>query len=114
MGLSDGIDGLDELRRRKLEDFQRAYEAEQGRQQDAEAQIDALEALVKARLTKEALARYTNLKMAHPEKAMQLLAILGQAIQQYQIKLINDAQLKDLLTRITPKQKEFKITRIRG
>ncbi len=102
---------LDEIRRKRLEEFQRAYEGEQGKQQEAEAQIGALENLVKARLTQDALARYTNLKIAHPEKAMQLLAILGQAIQQYNIKTINDAQLKDLLERMTPKPKEFKITR---
>jgi len=108
MGSSDG---LDELRRKRLEEFQRAYEGEQGRQQETEAQIGALENLVKARLTKDALERYTNLRIAHPDKAMQLLAILGQAIQQYKINEINDAQLKDLLARITPKQKEFKITR---
>jgi len=105
---------LDGLRRRRLEEFQRAYEGQQSQQQEAEEQIDALEALVKARLSRDALGRYTNLRIAHPEKAMQLLALLGQAIQQYNIKEITDAQLKDLVARITPKQKEFKITRIRG
>lgn len=109
--MSRSDDGIDELRRKRLEEFQRAYEGEADRQQEAEAQIGALENLVKARLTKEAMERYTNLRIAHPEKAMQLLAILGQAIQQYQIKEITDAQLKDLLMRITPKQKEFKLIR---
>jgi DNA-binding TFAR19-related protein (PDSD5 family) len=102
---------LDEVRRRRLEEFQRAFEGQQSQQQEAEEQITALESLVKARLTKDALSRYTNLKIAYPDKAMQLLAVLAQAIQQYNIKMINDAQLKDLMMRITPKQKEFKITR---
>ncbi len=76
-------------------------------------QVQQLEMLVKQRLTKQALERFGNIKSAHPEKAIQLLAVLGQAIQSGQINdQIDDEQLKEILIKLTPEKKEFKIKRI--
>jgi programmed cell death protein 5 len=83
------------------------------KQAELRQQIQQLEMLVKQRMTKEALERFGNIKSAHPEKAIQLLAVLGQAIQSGQIdEQIDDEQLKDILIRLTPEKKEFKIRRM--
>ena len=60
---------------------QQASEEEQMKQQ-----IEQLEVIVKQALTKEALQRYGNLKAAFPDRAVQLLVILAQAIQSGQIQ----------------------------
>ena len=76
-------------------------------------QVQQLEIVVKQRLTKKALERYGNLKTAHPEKTIQLLAVLGQAIQTGKIEdQIDDEQLKEILIKLTPEKKEFNIKRI--
>ena len=98
---------LDELKKKKLQEIIQ----QQQEQQETQQQIQALENLVKTKLTKKALGRYGNLKTAHPEKAVQLLVILAQAMQSQNIQQITDAQLKDLLIRMEPKKRDFKIRR---
>ena len=80
-------------------------------QAELRQQVQQLEMLVKQRMTKEALERFGNVKAAHPEKALQLLAVLGQAIQSNQIQEIDDDQLKGILLKLTPEKKDFKIKR---
>lgn len=98
---------MQELRRKQLEQMQHQAQ-EQGQLQQ---QVQQLEMMVRQALTKDALERYGNLKTAFPEKAVQLLVILAQALQAGQIKTIDDETLKDVLRRLTPKKKEFKINR---
>jgi DNA-binding TFAR19-related protein (PDSD5 family) len=74
-------------------------------------QIQELEQFVKPRLTKEALERYGNIRAAYPDKSVQLLVVLSQAIQREGIEQIDDAQLKELLKRMTPKKRDFTIKR---
>jgi DNA-binding TFAR19-related protein (PDSD5 family) len=74
-------------------------------------QIQQLEIIVKRAMTKEAIERYGTLKMAHPEKAIQALVVLAQAIQQGKIQGINDNQFKEILQRLTPEKKKFNVTR---
>ena len=105
------MDELEALRQKKLQELQAQQQQQANEQVQLAQQVESLENLVKPKLTKEALQRYGNLKSAHPEKAVQLLVIIAQAIQQSNIAQITDAQLKELLMKITPKQKEFKITR---
>ncbi|MEK6943769.1 MAG: DNA-binding protein [Nanoarchaeota archaeon] len=82
-------------------------------QAQMQQQIAQIEEVVKRVLTKEALARYGNLKTAHQEKAVQLLLVLLQAMQKGQIKgKVDDAMLKKLLEQMEPKKKEFKISRV--
>ena len=71
-------------------------------------QIEQIEALAKRKLTKEALARYNNLKMAHPEKAVQAAVFIVQASQQS----IDDGQLKKLLILMEKEKKQTKIKRV--
>lgn len=73
-------------------------------------QVEALETLIKKYLDKNAITRYGNIKAAHPEKAMQVLAILAQLIQQGQIKQpISDDEFKALLMQLTQEKKQTKI-----
>lgn len=111
------MDELDEIKKRKLIELQKQQEdllqQQAKEQQQLQAQLEQLEAVVKQFLSKEALQRYGNLKAAHQDKAIQLLVILGQAIQQGQIKeKITDKQLKNILKQLEPEKKEFKIKHI--
>jgi len=105
------MDELEELRKRKLEELKK-QQATQSEDSELKQQIEQLEFVVKKTFTKAALERYGNLKAAHPEKAVRLLVVLGQAIQEGQITRIDDDKLKQLLIKLTPKKKEFKIKRI--
>ena len=108
---------IEEIRKRKLEELMQAQQESmhQNTQQQAQMQqqINLMENVVKQFLTKEALERYGNLKSAHQEKALQLLAILFQTIQKGQIQSkIDDSLLKKILEQLTPKKKEIKIKRV--
>lgn len=63
-------------------------------------------------MTKEAITRYGNLKSAHPEKAIQAITIIAQAVQSGQMKeKITDEQLKRILLQLQKPRKETKIKR---
>lgn len=104
----------EEIKKRKLQEM--IYQQERKEQQSEEGlqlrqQITQLEAIVKPGLTKEALERYSNLKIAHKEKAIQALVLLAQTFQSGETRQINDEQLKELLKRLTPKKRKFDIRR---
>jgi len=107
---------LDELKKNRLEELKRLRQASYPHQIQEEMQIQQqisqLEDFVRQHFTKEALSRYGNLKTAHPERAVQLLVMLTQAIQAKHIKTIDDKMLKEILLRSTPQKKEFKIKKI--
>ena len=109
--------GIEEIRKRKLEELMQAQQQNIQQQSQEQAQmqqqIEQMEAVVKQFMGKEALARYGNLKAAHKEKALHLLVVLFQAIQKGQVKgKIEDSLLKKILEQITPAKKEFKIKRV--
>jgi programmed cell death protein 5 len=105
------MDELEALKRKKLEELQQREALQQQADEEAQVQqqIEQLEAAVKQVFTRDALIRYGNIKAANPEKAVQLLIILGQLIQQGKIQQINDAQLKEILKKVTPDKRDFKI-----
>jgi|TARA_Y100000310_G_scaffold181354_1_gene181282 programmed cell death protein 5 len=110
------MDELEEIKKRKLEELKKS-QMEQIQQQAQEEeqmkqQIGQLEAIVKQALTKEALQRYGNLKAAFPDRAVQLLMILAQAIQSGQITKIDDNDLKEILKKTNPEKKDIKIKRV--
>lgn len=104
------MEELEQLKKKRLEQMQSEQLQNFKEESEFQQQVEALEDIVRARLTKDALQRYGNLKTAHPEKAIQLLAVLAQAIQAGQIKQVNDDQLKFILGKLSEK-KEFRITR---
>ena len=105
------MDELEGIRRRKLEELRKQQLSQMQEEQQLQQQVQQLEEIVKQVLTKEALERYGNLKAAYPDRAVQLLVILAQAIQSGQITIIDDDMLKEILKKLTPKKKEFKIKR---
>lgn len=107
---------IEELKRKRMEELQQQMAAQQTEalkeQIQLQRQIDLLESIAKQYMTKEAIIRYGNLKSAHPEKAVQIIAIIAQAVQQGQItEQITDEKLKSFLMQISPEKKEFKITK---
>lgn len=79
-------------------------------------QIAVLETAAKKFMTKESIARYGNLKMAHPETAIKAIAMIAQAAQLGQLSMpITDTQFKELLLELQhsqgKKQFNFKISR---
>ena len=109
------MDKLEEIRRRKLSELRAAQlekiQQQAKEQEELQQQVQQLESIVKQALTKDALQRYSNLKTAFPERAVQLLIILAQAIQSGQISKIGDNTLKEILKKISPEKKDIKIKR---
>ena len=98
---------LDELRRKKLEQLR----SNQEEQAQAQQQFAQLESAVKQQFTPDALQRYGNIKVAHPETANQLIMIIAQLLNAGHIKRqIDDPALKRILAQLTQKR-EIKITR---
>jgi programmed cell death protein 5 len=104
------MDELEELRKRKLQEMMERRQQDFNEQVQIEQQLQQIENTIKQKFTKEALQRYSNIKIAYPEKRAQLLLILAQVHNQ--IDKINDEQLKEILKRMEPKKKETKIKRI--
>ena len=94
------------LNQKNLEKMQE----EQLQEKQLQDQIDQIENIAKQYLSKEALSRYNNLKLAHKEKAMQITIIIAQAAQAGQLKRkLTDEELKNLLRELDQNKKEFKI-----
>lgn len=114
---------LEELKRKKLEQLRQAYREQlqgqnlQRQQEEAEAaqQLEALEEIVKSRLSKEALQRYGTLKLAHPETAVQLIVAIAQAIETGRLTgMLSEEQLVGALrqlSRLSQKNRETRIIR---
>jgi len=106
------MDELDEIRKRKMEEIQAQARAQDSQEEQMQGQIQELESVVKNFLSREALERYGNLKSVHTEKAIKVLATLGQLIQSGQIKnKLTDGQFKEILQQMEPPKKEFKINK---
>jgi DNA-binding TFAR19-related protein (PDSD5 family) len=104
------MDSLEEIRKRKLEELQ-ARQQQGSEEQQMQQELQQLETAVKSVMTKEALQRYGNIKAADNERAVQLLVILGQLLQAGRIRQVDDKLLTQVLLQITPKKRDFKITR---
>jgi programmed cell death protein 5 len=104
---------LEQLRRRRLAELQRAA-AEEDRRAEVQQQVAVQkQAILKRILTMEARQRLTNIKMVKPEFADQLELQLIQLAQSGRVKLpISDAQLKEALVRLQSQKKDIKIRRI--
>ena len=86
-------------------DFQEQFELQR--------KIGALENLVKIYLSKEAIARYSNIKAAYPEKQMQVLNIMKNLIQSGRVKKqLSDEEFKSILQMLQEPKKEFKMRRV--
>ncbi len=88
---------LDEIREQKKADALRRLANEQEEQAQAQQQLQQIESQVKARLTKDALSRYGNIRTAHPELAVQVILVMAQLLEKQPDRMIDDAELKKLL-----------------
>jgi DNA-binding TFAR19-related protein (PDSD5 family) len=100
------MDELEELKRRKVD----AYKKQFNNQLKFQQQVEMLENAIKQRLTREAVERYSNLKAAHPEKAIQLLTVLARIAEQH--GQVSDDMLKEILMQMSPERRETKIRKI--
>jgi DNA-binding TFAR19-related protein (PDSD5 family) len=63
--------------------------------------LKIIENVAKSKMSKEAISRYGNLKIAHPDKAVKAISFIAQAVQAGQIQeMITDRQFKELLVRL--------------
>ena len=78
----------------------------------AQAQLSALESLLRVRMSREALQRYGNLKAAYPEKSAQLIAVLANLSRSGRIEgTISDGLLKAILHEMSAGKRETRILR---
>ncbi|HIG96425.1 TPA: hypothetical protein HA249_06085 [Candidatus Woesearchaeota archaeon] len=110
------MDELAFLKQKRLAQLQHHYQKQQNEQavQQAELhqQIKMLESYVTQRLSKEAFERYMNIKTAHPERAVQVLTVLGQLINERKLEHVDDAEFKQLLQLINQETtRDIKIIR---
>jgi programmed cell death protein 5 len=104
------MNDLEDIKRKKIEEIKKQQQ-NISNDYEIQQQIAQLESMVKSALTKKALERYGNIKTAHPELAIQLITLLGQAISTGRIKNVDDEALKNLLKRMQPKKDKFNIIR---
>jgi len=69
--------------------------------------LEMLESIAKAKMSKEARARYSNLKLAHQDLAIKAIALIAEAVQLKQIEHVDEEQFKSVLQQLNTK-KEFK------
>jgi programmed cell death protein 5 len=108
----DDDQALEELRRRKLAELQ-AQAGQQEQQAVARAEQNAQkEVILRAILEPEARERLTRVRMARPEIAESLENQLIMLYQQGRVqRRIDDETLRQLLGRVTPKQRDTTIER---
>ena len=66
--------------------------------------LKAMEEIAKSKMTREAISRYGNVKVAHPEIAVKAISLIAQACQSGQIEMITDIQFKELLKQLQEKK----------
>lgn len=105
---------LDELKMKRMAELQQQQfqpNAQMQQEMAFQQQVAELEGFVKQYLSKEALERFGNLKVAHPETTVQLTVVLARLIQAGRVKEVGDSQLRELLLQLTPQKRDIKIVR---
>ena len=107
---------LDELRRKRMEELQKqavASENQQMQQQQMQQEMEMQKKQIMMQiLTPEARSRLANIRLTKPEFVDQIELQLIQLVQSGGVQnKITEAQLKDLLKRLSGQKREINITR---
>ncbi len=103
---------LEELRRRRLAQYQRAALDEQRRASQQQQVERQKQAILRQILTPEARQRLTNIRMVKPEFADELEMQLIQLAQSGRLQgQVSDEQLKRTLAQLQGQRREIKIRR---
>lgn len=81
-------------------------------QQELQNRIAEMDSAVKSLMTKEAVQRYTNIKIAFPEKAVNLLILLSQRVRKGKTDEITDEEVKDYLKMMENTKRDFRINKV--
>jgi DNA-binding TFAR19-related protein (PDSD5 family) len=77
-------------------------------EQELVEQVAMLEKIAKTKMSKEAISRYGNVKLAHTETAIKAIAMIAQAIQMGQVQgIIGDMEFKEILREIQRGKKTY-------
>ncbi len=98
-------DELEQIRQKRLEEIQKQFAEQQEQQEALSKELKQLEALIKQRMTKEAISRYGNIKVSQPQLAMSLLGLLVQLFEKNPDRTVNDDDLKRLLIMLNSSKK---------
>lgn len=105
-------ESLELLRQKRMRDLLNTQAQQQSEEIKLKQQLQQLEMMIKQLFTKEALERYGNLKVAHPEKAIQLLMLITQLLQHNQLSgKIDDQTLKTVLQQMEGEKRKTQIKR---
>lgn len=92
---------LEALKKKRLKEIKQ--------QQHIKQQIEQIEMIAKQFMTREALERYSNIKVAHPETAIKVITLIANAAQTSQLSnKLTDEQFKRLLQQIQPEKERFR------
>ena len=100
------------IRQKRMQELQQQAQS-QAAQQEQQKQIDAQkQSVLRQILTPEARDRLANIRLANPQMAENVEMQLIQLTQSGRIRgVIDDAMLRNILTQITPQQREITIER---
>ncbi|MBR9707668.1 MAG: hypothetical protein GOV15_04495 [Candidatus Diapherotrites archaeon] len=110
------MDELEALRQKRLKEMQAQMGVQQSTLEQEDAQhaqaLQQLESIALSALSTEARSRLNNIKLAEPQKYLQLLQLIVYATKGGQVQgKISDEQLKQLLMKIKESKREIKIIR---
>lgn len=106
---------LEELKRRKMLEYQRKLEAMQAEEEQKQLEEARRQEILRKILTPEARERLTNLRMVRPELVEQLEIQLIQLAQMGRVPVpVTDEILKEILMRLFQQQKQIKVKYSRG
>lgn len=107
------MDDAEELKKKKMQELQRQLQDETAKQEQYRAYEQQRKQLFQQMLTSEARSRLSAIRMARPDFARKVDALLIQLAQSGQIKQkITDEQLKQILKKVQGKRRETKIRRV--
>ncbi len=103
---------LEEIRRRKLAEIQKQQDYHEQASRQAEVVEAQRQHILRGILTPEARERLGRLKIAYPDVASQVEDRIIMLVQSGRLnQMIDDATLKEILSRVAPSKREITIKR---